>query len=357
MKPFSRTRIPIGVIYAAAAAALFGASTPFSKLLLGTVDPWLLAGLLYLGSGCGLSLWLLLSSSLTGKESKEASLKRTDLPWLAGAIFFGGVAGPVLLMLGLVTTSAASASLLLNLEGVLTALLAWFVFKENFDRRIALGMAFITGGGILLSWTSDTTSGIPWGALGIAGACLAWGIDNNLTRKVSGGNPIQIAAAKGMVAGSVNLTLALVIGSRLPSFPTVLAAGAVGLLGYGVSLTCFVLALRHLGTARTGAYFSLAPFVGALFSLVIFQEGLSMLLGVAAVLMAAGVWLHLSERHEHKHQHVPMQHEHSHVHDEHHQHEHSPSDPQGEPHSHPHKHEALTHSHAHYPDIHHRHDH
>src|SRR5450432_727886 len=255
MNTVPRTRISVGVGYALAAAALFGASTPFSKLLLGSVHPWLLAGLLYLGSGCGLSLWLLLASRLTGKDSKEASLKRADLPWLAGAILFGGVVGPLLLMLGLASTPAASASLLLNLEGVLTALLAWFVFKENFDRRIALGMAFITGGGVLLSWSGDTAAEVPWGSLAISGACLAWGIDNNLTRKVSGGNPIQIAAAKGLVAGGVNLSLALLVGSHLPEIPTVLAAGLVGLFGYGVSLTFFLLALPHLGTARTGAYF------------------------------------------------------------------------------------------------------
>ena len=357
MNPVPRTRLSAGIVYALAAAALFGASTPLSKLLLGSVDPWLLAGLLYLGSGLGLSLWLLLASRLTGKDSNEASLKRADLPWLAGAIFFGGVVGPLLLMLGLASTPAASASLLLNLEGVLTALLAWFVFKENFDRRNALGLAFITGGGVLLSWSGDTAAEVPWGAFAIAGACLAWGIDNNLTRKVSGGNPIQIAAAKGLVAGSVNLSLALIVGSHFPGISTVLAAGAVGLLGYGVSLTFFVLALRHLGTARTGAYFSLAPFVGAAFSLMIFQEGLSILFGVAAALMGVGVWLHLTERHEHQHTHEPMEHEHSHVHDEHHQHEHSPDDPPGEPHSHTHTHEAMTHTHAHYPDIHHRHKH
>jgi drug/metabolite transporter (DMT)-like permease len=346
-----------GFLYALAAAILFGASTPFSKLLVGAMDPWLLAGLLYLASGCGLTLWLLIGFRLTGRDSNEASLKCRDIPWLAGAVFFGGVVGPLLLMVGLATTSAASASLLLNLEGVLTALLAWFVFKENFDRRIAFGMAFITGGGVLLSWTSDTSTGMPWGALGIAGACLAWGIDNNLTRKVSGGNPIQIAAVKGLVAGSVNLTFALLLGSRLPSIPTVLAAGAVGVLGYGVSLTCFVLALRHLGSARTGAYFSLAPFVGAVLSLAIFREGLSAAFFGAAALMGIGVWLHLTEKHEHEHEHEPLDHDHSHVHDEHHQHQHLPDDPPGEPHSHPHHHVPLRHSHAHYPDIHHRHVH
>lgn len=346
-----------GVLFALASAVLFGASTPLSKLLLGSVEPFLLAGLLYLGSGCGLFLWYWLRSWITGRHSKEATLKRSDFPWLAGSVFLGGVVGPLLLMLGLATTPAADASLLLNLEGVLTALLAWFLFKENFDRRIALGMACITGGGVLLSWTGDTTSGVPWGALAIGGACLAWGLDNNLTRRVSAGDPLQIAALKGLVAGSVNVTLALSIGSQLPGVLAVLAAAAVGLLGYGVSLTFFVLALRHLGTARTGAYFSLAPFAGAALSLLIFQDGISVSFLVATVLMGLGVWLHLTERHEHEHEHEPMDHEHSHVHDEHHQHEHEASDPPGEPHSHPHSHPAMRHSHPHYPDIHHRHDH
>jgi drug/metabolite transporter (DMT)-like permease len=316
----------------------------------------MLAGLLYLGSGCGLALFLGIVS-LRGKPTKEASLKRADLPWLAGAVFFGGVLGPILLMVGLAATPAAAASLLLNLEGVVTALLAWFVFKENFDRRIALGMACITGGGVVLSWTGDRTTEIPWGALGIAGACLCWAIDNNLTRKVSAGDPLQIAAVKGLIAGGVNLALALVTGSHLPGVLTGLAAAGVGLLGYGVSLTFFVLALRHLGTARTGAYFSLAPFVGAALSLLIFREQTSLSFLLAAALMGLGVWLHLTERHEHEHEHEPMYHDHSHVHDEHHQHEHDGSEPPGEPHSHPHAHPALRHSHPHYPDIHHRHEH
>jgi drug/metabolite transporter (DMT)-like permease len=357
MQSAPRNRLSVGIVYALAAAVLFGASTPFSKLLLSSVQPVLLAALLYLGSGCGLTLWLWLGSSLTGKKSQEAPLKRADFPWLAGAVFFGGVVGPLLLMLGLAATPAADASLLLNLEGVLTALLAWFVFKENFDRRIALGMACITGGGILISWTGTPSGGIPWGALGVVGACLAWGIDNNLTRKVSAGNPLQIAAIKGLVAGAANLAIAFASGARLPDFLTVTAASLVGLLGYGVSLTCFVLALRHLGTARTGAYFSLAPFVGAALSLLIFREGFSFLFLAAAALMGLGVWLHLTERHEHMHEHQEMFHDHRHVHDEHHQHAHGPDDPPGEPHSHPHFHPAMRHSHPHYPDIHHRHKH
>ncbi len=346
-----------GVAFALGAAALFGASTPFAKLLLGEVAPVLLAGLLYLGSGVGLGLWLLARTRRAGRSDREAALKRSDIPWLAGAIFAGGVVGPVLLMLGLAVTSAATASLLLNLEGVLTALLAWFVFRENFDRRVALGMAAITAGGVLLSRAGRPEAGVPWGPMAIAGACLAWAVDNNLTRRVSGGDPVQIAAAKGLVAGPVNLAVALASGASLPGRPEVLGAAAVGLLGYGVSLVLFVLALRYLGTARTGAYFSLAPFVGAAVSLVVFRETPTAAFLVAAVLMGAGVWLHLTERHEHEHEHEEMVHEHRHVHDEHHQHEHAETDPPGEPHSHPHRHAPLRHSHPHYPDLHHRHTH
>jgi drug/metabolite transporter (DMT)-like permease len=347
----------VGVACALGAAALFGASTPFAKLLLGETDPVLLAALLYLGSGVGLTAWRLLRSRGEGGPAREARLKRADLPWLGAAILFGGVAGPVLLMLGLSLTPAATASLLLNLEGVLTALLAWFVFRENFDRRIALGMAAITAGGVLLSWEGLPEAGGPWGALAIAGACLCWAIDNNLTRKVSGGDPVQIAAAKGLVAGTVNLAVAFKVGASLPGVPTLLGAGVVGLLGYGVSLMLFVLGLRHLGTARTGAYFSLAPFVGAALSLVMFREAPTAAFLAAAALMGVGVWLHLTERHEHEHEHEPLEHDHLHVHDEHHQHAHVPTDPPGEPHSHTHRHVPLRHSHPHYPNLHHRHEH
>ncbi len=346
-----------GVAYALAAAALFGASTPFAKLLVGQVEPILLAGLLYLGSGCGLFAWRLLQIRRHQHTSSEAPLQRADLPWLAGAVFFGGVIGPVLLMTGLAVTPASTASLLLNLEGVLTALMAWFVFRENFDLRIALGMVAITAGGVLLSWEGRPEVGLPWGAFAIAGACLAWAIDNNLTRKVSAGDPVQIAAIKGLVAGIVNVVIALLRGSEIPGVLTVLASGALGLAGYGISLTLFVLALRSLGTARTGAYFSIAPFVGAVISIVLLGDRPTWSFFVAAVLMGIGIWLHLTERHEHEHEHEEMFHDHRHAHDEHHQHQHGPDDPPGEPHSHPHHHTAMRHSHPHYPDIHHRHNH
>ena len=346
-----------GVTVAILAAVLFGASTPFSKWLLGQINPLLLAGLLYLGSGIGLTLWIGFQRLILKAKSQEAQLGFKDLPWLAAAILAGGVVAPILLMQGLAVTPASSASLLLNLEGVFTALLAWFVFKENFDQRIMLGMAAILLGGVLLSWQSRSELGIPWGAIGIVGACLGWAIDNNLTRKVSAADPAQVACIKGLVAGTTNVLLAFSIGARLPSVTGLVAAGLLGFLSYGVSLTFFVLALRHIGTARTGAYFSTAPFIGALLSLLILHEQVSFLFWIAGGLMVLGIWLHLTERHIHLHRHDPITHEHLHSHDEHHQHAHLPTDPPGEPHSHQHRHEELTHAHPHYPDLHHRHQH
>ena len=334
------------------AAVLFGASAPLAKLLLEGAAPQLLAGLLYVGSGLGLGVvWLL------RRRPREAPLTSRDAPWLAGAIAFGGVLGPLLLMLGLVRTPASGASLLLNLEGVFTASLAWFVFRENFDRRIAAGMLLIVAGGAVLSWEGRLAWGGLLGPLMVIGACACWAIDNNLTQKVSAGDPVQIAILKGLVAGTVNVSLALWLGAQWPSPAGVTSALVLGFLSYGVSLVLFVLALRHLGTARTGAYFSVAPFVGAAVSLVLLRERPSALLLTGGMLMALGVWMHVTERHEHEHAHEAVEHEHLHNHDEHHQHAHGAGDPPREPHSHRHRHEPMAHSHPHYPDIHHRHGH
>lgn len=346
-----------GIASALLAAALFGASTPLAKLLVGAVPPVLLAGLLYLGSGVGLLAWWSWRRWRAQADVHEAALTRRDIPWLAGAILSGGVLGPVLLMTGLAHIEAASASLLLNLEGVFTALLAWFVFKENFDRRIALGMALIVAGGVVLSWPTEAGARVSLWAFAIAGACLAWAIDNNLTRKISASDPVQIAGLKGLVAGLANTGIALVLGHTFPSVTIAVAAGVVGVLGYGVSLVLFVLALRHLGSARTGAYFSTAPFIGVGLSLLLLRETPGLLFWAAAVLMAVGVWLHLSERHEHEHSHELLAHTHRHVHDEHHRHEHDFSWDGREPHTHYHAHAPLAHSHPHYPDVHHRHWH
>ncbi len=345
-----------GVPYAIASAALFGASTPLAKILLAQrVDPMLLAGLLYLGSGLGLGA-ILAFRRAANLPAEEASLRRSDLPWLSLVILAGGIAGPVLLMLGLARTPASSAALLLNLEGLATMAIAWLVFRENADRRILLGAGAILAGAVVLSWQGGPAP-INWGAFFIAGACVAWGIDNNLTRKLSSADPLQIAAAKGAVAGAVNVLLALANGASFPSLAPLAAAGLIGFLGYGVSLVLFVLALRHLGSARTGAYFSTAPFIGATLALAVFDEPLTARFLVAGVLMATGLYLHLVEAHDHEHGHEAMDHEHSHVHDPHHQHAHGAADPPGEPHTHWHHHEPLRHKHPHYPDIHHRHGH
>jgi drug/metabolite transporter (DMT)-like permease len=346
-----------GVPAAIAAAVLFGACTPFSKILLGRVDPILLAGLLYLGSGCGLGILWVVRKRFRKGTNGEAALKLNDLPWLAGAILAGGVAGPVLLMAGLKATSASSVSLLLNLEGVFAAILAWFVFKENFDRRIVLGMIAITAGCAVLSWAGEEPFFISWGTLAVIAACFFWGIDNNLTRRVSQGDPVEIAAVKGLVAGAVNTAIALAGGADIPGPFAILASAWLGLLGYGVSLMFFVLALRHLGTARTGAYFSLAPFVGALLAILILSEGVTPHFLAGAVLMGVGVWLHLTERHEHGHRHDGLEHDHNHVHDGHHEHDHNESAHGHEAHYHLHVHREALHHHPHYPDIHHRHGH
>ena len=339
-----------GVQAALGAALLFGAGTPLAKLLLDGVNPWLLAGLLYVGAGAGLALYRFI------KRAPRVRLLRSEVPWFAGAIVAGGIVGPVLLMLGLTGMPASGASLLLNAEGVFTALLAWYVFKESFDRRIALGMGAIVAGAVILSWPGEALFSNVWPALAVLGACLAWGIDNNLTRKVSLTDATWIASVKGLFAGSVNLILAAAMGATLPSLPHVAGALVVGFLAYGVSLALFVVGLRHLGTARTGAYFSVAPFFGAMLALGL-GESMTLPLLFAGVLMGIGVVLHLTERHEHIHTHPTMAHEHEHIHDEHHQHEHDfPVEP-GTKHSHWHQHAPLTHVHPHFPDMHHRHTH
>ncbi len=385
------------VLFAIAAAALFGASTPLAKLLASDVPPLLLAGLLYLGSGLGLGLLRLLRD----RGWRASGLQRAEWPWLLGAIVSGGILGPVALMAGLAVTAGATASLMLNLEAVLTAALAWLVFRENAGRRVVLGMAAIVAGGALLAWQSTpaavasavsvsvsvasvgsaassavaaapalpaapaSASAIAFlsslspsmGLAAIAFACLCWAIDNNLTRKVAGADALFIASTKGLVAGVVNGGLALLLGAALPAHGVLLATLAVGLAGYGVSLVLFVLALRGLGSARTGAYFSTAPFIGAAASLGLLGEPASPAFGIAAALMGAGVWLHVTEHHEHEHTHEPVEHAHLHVHDQHHRHAHDAGWDGQEPHRHAHRHERLTHRHPHYPDLHHRHRH
>ncbi|MGC9206350.1 EamA family transporter [Acidithiobacillus sp.] len=344
-----------GIPAAIFSALLFGASTPLAKILLATVSPWMLAALLYLGSGLGLSVYRLL------RHSPRVHLSRTDTFWFGASVLAGGIIAPVLFMFGLRGAAASNASLLLNAESVFTTLLAWWVFKENFDRRIAWGMFAIVLGMVLLSWPGAGTLQFHiqqlWPAAAIIAACFAWGVDNNLTRKVSLTDSSWIAANKGWIAGSVNLLLALWLGSAIPAIPDAIAAMILGFFAYGVSLALFVVGLRHLGSARTGAYFSSAPFFGAILSVIILGTPVTPLLLIAAALMAWGIWMHLDERHDHVHSHEAMDHAHMHIHDVHHQHAHAFPVAPGTRHEHPHHHEPLTHSHPHVPDMHHLHKH
>ncbi len=332
-------------------ALLFGAGTPIAKLLLDATSPWLLAGLLYLGSGTGLGLWQL------ARRAPRPHLDRSEWAYLGGAVGFGGIAGPVLLMVGLANLPASGASLLLNAEAVLTAVIAWVVFREPFDRRVGLGMLAIVAGAVVLTVQGGVSLGSLWPSLAVVGACLCWAVDNNLTRRVSIHDATWLAAIKGGVAGPVNLALAVALGATLPPWGNVAAAMGVGLVAYGVSLVLFIVAMRHVGTARAGAYYSVAPFFGAVLAIVM-GDRLTWPLVVASVLMAVGVWLHVTERHEHQHTHEPVTHEHWHTHDDgHHDHEHDQPVAAGVRHSHAHTHPAVSHTHPHFPDSHHRHVH
>jgi drug/metabolite transporter (DMT)-like permease len=334
-------------------AALFGLSTPLAKILLGDLSPWSLASLLYLGSGLGLGLSILLRPS---NQHNEAKLVRKDIPWLAGTVLFGGVLGPILLLLGLSTTDSASASLLLNLEAVFTLLLAWIVFREHVDIKLPAGAAAIVLGALLLSWQGGFGQASV-GMLLISLACLSWAVDNNLTRKISAVDPFVLTSVKGIVAGTVNAALAYAMGATLPAWPIIGSAMLLGFVSYGLGLVLFIIALRHLGTARTGAYYGTAPFMGALGATVLLATPMTPILVISGLLMAFGAWLHLSEQHVHDHDHAILDHDHKHTHDEHHQHDHGPDQSTHEPHSHTHHHGKLEYGHAHWPDLHHRHGH
>lgn len=341
-----------GVQAAVLAAVLFGAATPLAKLLLGAVNPWLLAGLLYAGSGLGLVIYRLI------RRTPRVRLARSDRAPLIGAVLSGGVIAPVLLMFGLSAMPASGASLLLNAEAVFTLVVAWLVFGEPVSRRILLGLAAIVAGAVVLSVPTVVEFGSPLPALAVLAACLAWAVDNNLTRKVALNDTTWLAAVKGAVAGPANLVLGFLVGAQLPAPGAIGAAMAVGFVAYGVSLALFIFGMREVGAARAGAYFSVAPFFGAVLALTL-GEAVSWPLALAGALMALGVWLHLTERHTHAHHHDPTTHDHWHTHDVHHQHTHVDGSAVGDGagHRHEHAHDALTHDHPHYPDAHHPHRH
>lgn len=341
-------------LLALAAAALFGASTPLAKLLQADITPGLLAGLLYLGSGAGLALVKL--ARRPGRRAAETPLQPGDTPWLAGAVLCGGVAAPLLLMWGLAGASASGVSLLLNLEGVLTALIAALAFKEAIGRRIWFAAGLMLAAGLVLGYTPHAGFDLSLRTLAVCAACALWALDNNLTRRIAAADPVNIAMIKGLAAGGVNVAAALALGAQLPPALPLAGALALGWLGYGVSLVLYILALRHLGSARAAAHFSTAPFIGAALAIALLGEPVSAGFVAAFLLMAAATWLALTERHGHTHVHEPLMHRHMHAHDAHHQHAHR-GDEGPAPHSHPHRHEPVAHSHPHLPDLHHRHRH
>lgn len=339
------------------AAALFGATAPLCKLLLGDSAPLPLAALLYLGSGVGLAVWMALRRIAGGFRSRGQAFGGKGWITLGGAVAVGGVLAPVLFLVGLSHSAASTASLLLNLEMVFSALLAWMLFREGFEGRVAWGLAVILGGCLLLAWPESGFPGWGMGALPIAGACLCWGLDNNLTQRLADRDPVQIAAIKGLVGGTVNASLAVALGQGFPSAVPLLAALCVGLCGYGVSLVLFVVSLGRIGTARTIGVFAAAPFVGTCLSLLMLGETPSLSLVLAAMVLVVGLITALGGHHAHRHIHGAEIHAHRHHHDEHHRHRHDGVEAHDEPHDHTHSHDPLEHIHPHYPDTHHRHGH
>jgi len=338
-------------LMALAAAALFGASAPVAKRLLAEVAPSMLAALLYAGAG----LMALPFAARTWKR-REAPLRAADLPLLAGVVGFGGVAGPLFLLYGLQRTSATLASLLLNLEAVFTTAIAVLVFREWIGRRGLAALAVVVGGCALSTWAAGGATRSLLGPVAVAAACLCWAIDNNLTQRLSLKDPLAVVCVKGL--GAAPIAFAIAWATHAPRPPAFAAVGGLGLgaLAYGVSLALYVRATRTLGAARTGVLFAAAPFVGAALAIPIAGEPPSLRVAGAALLIAAGVALLLTERHAHRHRHEPLDHEHLHTHDEHHQHAHR-GDEGPEPHAHAHHHEPIEHEHAHASDVHHRHKH
>lgn len=344
----------VGSLYGLAAAVLFGVSTPLSKLLLPSVTPLMLAALLYLGAGIGVSLFRVTELS-PARKSSEARLRRSDFALLGAIIMFGGVIGPVLMLAGLSRISALAGSLLLNLEAVFTILIAVVIFGEHLSSASALASGLVVFGALMMSYDSGPVGGDLPGVLAVAGACLSWAVENNLSQRLSLRNPYAVVQVKALGAAACTIALALATGNWAGSPAPMLGALLLGSLSYGVSLVCVMQALRYLGAAREAAWFSTAPFVGAVLSIAIFGTLPRSSDIVAASLMIAGVMLLLRERHSHLHAHETLEHDHAHLHDEHHQHAHD--SPVPEVHSHPHRHDPITHDHPHVSEVHHRHPH
>lgn len=335
----------LGILRCAAAAVLFGATTPIASRIAGRTSAPVLAGLLYLGAA------LAVAPQARGTHLDRRAA-RPNLGPLVTAVVAGGLLGPLLFVAGLARTPAATASLLLNLELVATTILAASLFGEHLGRRVLTGTVVVTVAGASLAW-----SGAPelrLGALLVAAACGCWGLDNCVTAALDTIAPEQVTLAKGAVAGTTNLVLGLALGGSLPSGPDTLLALVVGGFGYGLSITLWVAGARDLGAARGQLVFSTAPFFGVLVAWVGLGDSIRGVEVVALVLAATGVLLVLRSGHDHPHEHGRLVHDHEHAHDGHHRHH---DDPVVARHSHQHVHEPLVHAHPHVPDLHHRHPH
>jgi drug/metabolite transporter (DMT)-like permease len=338
-------RPPAPIAWCLASAALFGGSTPAAKALLGAVDPLVLAGLLYVGAALGV---LPFAARRAPRRADAANVRR-----LAGAVLFGGVLGPALLVYGLARAPSASVSLWLNLETVATAVLGALLFREHIGPRVWLASGLVVGAGVLLA-APDGFQLAP-AAILVAGACLCWGLDNNLTAVVDGFTPEQTTLAKGAVAGPVNLALGAWLGGDGPDGGSVAGALAVGALGYGVSIALYIRGAQHLGATRAQVLFATAPFLGVLAAWGVLGEPVLPVQLIAGALLSVGVVLVLGAAHHHLHAHAAEVHTHVHRHDDGH-HDHDPEGlPPGAWHTHEHVHEALVHEHPHTPDLHHRH--
>lgn len=347
------------IIYALAAAILFGSSAPISKLFLTQIEPIPLAAFLYIGSGIGLLIFKTVQYVINKHEKSEAPLRKKDIPWLSIAIIFGGVIAPIILMTSLKVTPASTASLLLNFEGVATTLIAVTLFKESADKKVWMAIIIVTLSSIILSWNFTGKWGVSIGSLGIIAACFCWGIDNNCTGKISAKDPVSIVIIKGISAGFFSLMLALILKTPIPNFKIILGTMILGCFSYGFSIVLFVLALRSLGSARTSALFSTSPFIGTILSFILCKDKPNITFIIALPIMILGAVLLLNEKHKHRHLHEAITHEHRHCHNDlHHTHTHEGKEPEkGEYHTHMHTHEALAHTHEHTPDNAHKHTH
>jgi drug/metabolite transporter (DMT)-like permease len=331
------------------AALLFGAATPASKVLLGTLGPITLAGLLYLGAAVAV-LPFSVRHAWQGLRRDTMNLRR-----LIGAVILGGLVAPVLLLVGLTRAPAASVALWLNLEVAATTVLAWTIFREHLDIRAGVGVTMVLLAGALLALPSDAATASA--AIAVLAACVCWGLDNNLTSRIDGFTPAQYTVIKGLVAGMWNLGLGLAIERPSLDSTPILAALGVGGVTYGASLVLYVAGAQEIGAARSQMLFAVSPFLGGLIAWSALGEPVEPLQLVAGAVMLAGVASLLSTRHAHLHTHEPAIHTHSHRHDDgHHAHGHA-GEPRSARHTHPHAHDPQSHVHPHLPDLHHRHGH